>query len=70
MFEGIIETYNWLGPSFNDVRIIKTDIPIDSETKHRRYAVSVRKRTHHPRLATNLVRSKLIFSPAGNQAAW
>jgi hypothetical protein len=28
MFEGIIETYNWLGPSFNDVRIIKTDIPI------------------------------------------
>ena len=29
MFEGIIETDNWFGPLFNNVRIIKTDIPIE-----------------------------------------
>jgi hypothetical protein len=40
MFKGIIETDNWFGPLFNNVRIIKTDIPIDPETKRGRYAVS------------------------------
>src|SRR4029077_15803434 len=29
MFEGIIETDNWFGPLFNNVRIIKTDMPIE-----------------------------------------
>ena len=29
MFEGIIDTDNWFGPLFNNVRIIKTDIPIE-----------------------------------------
>jgi hypothetical protein len=53
MFKGIIETDNWFGPLFTNVRIIKTDIPIDPETKRGRYAVSVRKRAYHPRLATN-----------------
>ncbi|MFL6799073.1 MAG: hypothetical protein ACJ8F3_16870 [Xanthobacteraceae bacterium] len=28
MMEGIIETDNWFGPLFNNVRIIKTDVPI------------------------------------------
>jgi Family of unknown function (DUF6065) len=107
MFEGIIETDNWFGPLFNNVRIIKTDIPIEfrsdvpflqvqpvhkdvyvdkflqnftvkdlgqlsrenweafhrtvvlpnvnPERKRGQYAVSVRKRAHHPGLATNLV---------------
>jgi hypothetical protein len=40
MFKGIIETDNWFGPLFTNVRIIKTDIPIDPETKRgRRCAV-------------------------------
>jgi Family of unknown function (DUF6065) len=107
MFEGIIETDKWFGPLFNNVRIIKTDMPIefrsdipflqvqpvhkdvyaekflqnfvvkdldqlsrenwaafhrtvvvpnvDPERKRGQYAVSVRKRAHHPVLATNLV---------------
>jgi hypothetical protein len=106
MFEGIIETDNWFGPLFNNVRIIKTDIPIEfrsdipflqvqpvrkdvyadkflrnftvkdlgqlspenweafrrtvvvpnvnPERKRGQYAVSARKRAHHPRLATDL----------------
>jgi hypothetical protein len=29
MFEGIIETDVWFGPLFNNVRIIKTDVPIE-----------------------------------------
>src|SRR6266536_3340959 len=29
MFEGIIETDEWFGPLFNNVRIVKTDIPIE-----------------------------------------
>jgi hypothetical protein len=29
MFEGIIETDHWFGPLFNNVRIIKTDTPIE-----------------------------------------
>lgn len=29
MLEGIIETDNWFGPLFNNVRILKTDVPID-----------------------------------------
>src|SRR5499433_2647775 len=29
MFEGIIETDDWFGPLFNNVRIIKTDVPIE-----------------------------------------
>jgi hypothetical protein len=29
MFEGIVETDNWFGPLFNNVRIIKTDVPIE-----------------------------------------
>jgi len=107
MFEGIIETDNWFGPLFNNVQIIKTDIPIefrsdipflqvqpihkdvyadkflqnftvkdlgqlsredweafhrtvvvpnvDPERRRGQYAVSVRKRAHHPRLTTNVV---------------
>jgi hypothetical protein len=29
MFEGIIETDSWFGPLFNNVRIVKTDTPIE-----------------------------------------
>jgi hypothetical protein len=29
MFEGIIETDDWFGPLFNNVRVVKTDIPIE-----------------------------------------
>lgn len=29
MLEGIIETDNWFGPLFNNVRILKTDIPVE-----------------------------------------
>ena len=29
MFEGIVETDNWFGPLFNNVRILKTDTPIE-----------------------------------------
>jgi hypothetical protein len=29
MFEGIIETDHWFGPLFNNLRIIKTDIPVE-----------------------------------------
>jgi len=29
MFEGIVETDVWFGPLFNNVRIIKTDVPIE-----------------------------------------
>ena len=29
MFEGIIETDVWFGPLFNNVRIVKTDVPIE-----------------------------------------
>jgi hypothetical protein len=29
MFEGIIETDRWFGPLFNNVRILKTDMPIE-----------------------------------------
>src|SRR5262249_20298909 len=29
MFEGIIETDHWFGPLFNNVRIVKTDTPIE-----------------------------------------
>jgi hypothetical protein len=29
MFEGIIETDHWFGPLFNNIRIIKTDVPIE-----------------------------------------
>jgi hypothetical protein len=29
MLEGIIETDNWFGPLFNNVRILKTDVPIE-----------------------------------------
>jgi hypothetical protein len=29
MFEGIIETDNWFGPLFDNVRILKTDVPIE-----------------------------------------
>jgi len=29
MFEGIIETDNWFGPLFNNVRIVKTDVPVE-----------------------------------------
>jgi hypothetical protein len=29
MFEGIIETDQWFGPLFNNVRILKTDVPVE-----------------------------------------
>ena len=29
MFEGIIETDNWFGPLFDNVRILKTDVPVE-----------------------------------------
>ena len=29
MFEGIIETDNWFGPLFDNVRLLKTDVPIE-----------------------------------------
>ena len=29
MLEGIIETDNWFGPLFDNIRILKTDVPID-----------------------------------------
>jgi len=29
MFEGIIETDHWFGPLFNNLRITKTDIPVE-----------------------------------------
>jgi len=29
MFEGIIETDSWFGPLFNNVRIVKTDAPVE-----------------------------------------
>jgi hypothetical protein len=29
MLEGIVETDNWFGPLFNNVRLLKTDVPID-----------------------------------------
>ncbi len=29
MFEGIIETDNWFGPLFDNVRILKTDTPVE-----------------------------------------
>jgi hypothetical protein len=107
MFEGIIETDHWFGPLFNNLRIIKTDSPVefrsdvpflqvqpvhkdiyadkflqnfavknldqlsrenwdafhrtvvvpnvDPERRLGHYAVSVRKKAHHPTPATNLV---------------
>jgi len=32
MFEGIIETDTWFGPLFNNIRIVKTDAPIEFRT--------------------------------------
>lgn len=32
MFEGIIETDTWFGPLFNNIRIVKTDTPIEFRT--------------------------------------
>lgn len=32
MFEGIIETDSWFGPLFDNVRITKTDVPVDFRT--------------------------------------
>jgi hypothetical protein len=32
MFEGIIETDQWFGPLFNNVRILKTDVPVEFRT--------------------------------------
>lgn len=29
MFEGIIETDNWFGPLFDNIRVLKTDVPIE-----------------------------------------
>jgi hypothetical protein len=29
MLEGIIETDNWLGPLFDNIRFLKTDIPVE-----------------------------------------
>jgi hypothetical protein len=29
MFEGIIETDDWFGPLFNNIRIVKTDVPVE-----------------------------------------
>ena len=44
MFEGIIETDSWFGPLFNNVRIIKTDVPIEFRSDTSRLA----KRTNGP----------------------
>ena len=32
MMEGIIETDNWFGPLFDNIRILKTDVPIEFRT--------------------------------------
>lgn len=32
MFEGIIETDNWFGPLFDNVRVLKTDTPVEFRT--------------------------------------
>lgn len=54
MLEGIIETDHWFGPLFDNVRILKTDVPIDFRSDIPFLQVQpVRKETYSDKLLQN-----------------
>jgi hypothetical protein len=54
MLEGIIETDHWFGPLFDNVRILKTDVPIDFSSDVPFLQVQpVRKETYSDKLLQN-----------------
>ncbi len=55
-FEGIIETDKWFGPLFDNIRILKTDVPVEFRRDIPFLQVQpVRKETHSDKLLQNYV---------------
>jgi Family of unknown function (DUF6065) len=71
MFEGIIETDNWFGPLFDNVRILKTDVPVEFRTDVPFLQVQpVRKETYADKFLQNFTVKELRELSAENWEAF
>jgi Family of unknown function (DUF6065) len=65
--EGIIETDHWFGPLFDNVRILKTDVPIDFRTDTPFLQVQpVRRETYSDKLMQNYAVKDMMELSAGD----